>query len=330
MKILRITLMTIMVTVCTAEYARAVGTLAGTDITNVATFSYVIDGSAITQTSLPTTFTVAEIIDARLTWQDVASVAVTPGSSDQVLTFLLSNIGNGDESFSLSAQSGTAVLGGDFDPALTGIFFDTNGNGIYDDSGADVQYNGSNQPLLAPDSTATLFLVNAIPAGATNGQIGNSELTVTSDTGTGAAGTKLAGAGDGGLDAIIGASGGTSAITGSYVVSAITVVIDKTAAVIDDPFGGTDPLSGATIRYTITVTVSGSGTATSLVITDPIPADTTYKAGTLQLDAALLTDAADADEGDMGISTANTVTVSLGDVVGGAAANTITFDVTIN
>ena len=44
----------------------------------------------------------------------------------------------------------------------------------------------------------------------------------------------------------------------------------------------------------------------------------------------MLTDEPDGDSGDVGGTTPGTVTVNLGDVVGGSPFQTITFDVVIN
>ena len=71
----------------------------------------------------------------------------------------------------------------------------------------------------------------------------------------------------------------------------------KSQAVVDQ-FGGTRPLPGARINYTIVVSATGSGTAANSVFTDNIPANTTYVPGTLRLNSAALSDAADADAGD--------------------------------
>ncbi len=99
----------------------------------------------------------------------------------------------------------------------------------------------------------------------------------------------------------------------------------KTASVTDQ-FGGTSPIPGATITYTILVEVTGSGTASAVTITDTIPAETDYTADSLMLNAAALTDA---DDGDAGKVVGGVVTVELGDINGGDPDNTITFDVTI-
>ena len=311
---------------CSSE-AMATGTAAGTPISNMATATYTIGASTLTQDSNVEVITVDELIDMTLIWQDASDVGVSSGDVDSVLTFNLSNTGNGSEKFNLSANS---TLGtGDFDPTLTGIFFDTNGNGTYD-SGTDTQHvAGTNDPVLAADASVTLFLVNSIPLALTDGDRGNSEISVVSSTGSGAAGTVFAGLGDSFTDAIIGSSGGASSLTGTYIVSSIAMALVK-SYIISDQFGGNQPVPGATISYTITATVTGVGTSTALVVTDPIPAETTYTAGTLKLDAVLLSDAADGDEGDVGATTAGTVTVTLGNVAAGSAAQTITFDVTIN
>ena len=106
------------------------------------------------------------------------------------------------------------------------------------------------------------------------------------------------------------------------------VVLTKTATVINQ-FNGTEPIPGATIRYTITATVTGSGTATGVVITDLIPLNTTYIPNSLKLGGAALSDGADADAGDVGGTTAGMVTVSLGDLTS-LGAKVITFEVKIN
>ena len=311
---------------CSSE-AMAAGTAAGTPISNMATATYTLGASTLTQDSNVEVITVDELIDMTLIWQDAADVGVKSGDADSALTFNLSNTGNGSEKFNLSANS---TLGtGDFDPTLTGIFFDTNGNGTYD-SGIDTQHvAGVNDPVLAADASVTLFLVNSIPLALADGDRGNSEISVVSSTGSGAPGAVFAGFGDALTDAIIGSSGGASSLTGSYIVSSVALALAK-SYLISDQSGGSQPMPGATISYTITATVTGVGTATALVVTDPIPADTTYRAGTLKLDGVLLSDAVDGDAGDVGVTTAGTVTVNLGSVAAGSGAQTITFDVTIN
>jgi len=71
------------------------------------------------------------------------------------------------------------------------------------------------------------------------------------------------------------------------------VSILKTVTVIDT-LGGSDPHPGATLRYQLTVNVSGNTPVDNLIIADAIPANTTYTDGSLQLNGAAQTDTNDA------------------------------------
>jgi uncharacterized repeat protein (TIGR01451 family) len=247
----------------------------------------------------------------------------TPGATNQVLTFKVTNAGNGQEAFKLTARDN--ATGDDFDPTTTSIVIDTNNNGTYD-PGTDTVYTaGSNDPSLAPDGTVTVFLLSTIPAGATNGQRGEADLVATSVTGSGTPGTVFAGKGDGGGDAVVGSTTATASAAGFYAVSAASVTLTKSATVTD-PFGGTSHVPGSIITYTLVASVSGSGSASNLVISDTVPSDTTYQAGTLTLGGTSLTDAADSDAGE--VVTGN-VTVRLGTVAAGAS-QTATFKVKVN
>jgi uncharacterized repeat protein (TIGR01451 family) len=306
--------------------ALAVGTQAATVSANTATVSYTIGASASWTPSNSVPFTVAEILNVSVAWLDPAPIPVQPGQVNQVATFRVTNTGNGTDTYSLSA---TSTLGGDdFDPTLVAIYLDTNGNGIYD--AGDAAYAPGPGLSLARDVAATIFVLNSIPStSVSGGNTGLTRLTAASRTGVGAAGTVLAGQGDGGTNAVIGLSGGTSAANASYVINDNRVVLAKSAVVID-PWGGSQPVTGTTIRYTIVATVTGAGTSRSVVVTDPVPANTTYTTGTLRLNSILLTDIADVDAGDVGATTAGAVTVRLGDLTSASPAQTITFDVKIN
>jgi uncharacterized repeat protein (TIGR01451 family) len=304
----------------------AVGTSAGTDISNTANVDYTVAGAS-GSASDTVTFRVDEKLDVNVSWQDAANIEVTTPDTNQVLTYLLSNTGNGNDSYTLTVQN---TLGGDqFNPVFVDIYLDTNGNGIFN-PGADTLYNpGINDPSLAADNALTIFVRNNIPGGLVVGNLGNSQLIATSNTGSGAPGTAFAGAGDGGSTAVVGTSGGSGNDIGTYEVANATVNLVK-SVVITDPFGGNQPVTGATLTYSIDVTVTGPGTATSIVITDPLPANTTYNAGTLTLNAAALTDTVDADAGDVSGTTPNTVTVNLGDLTPASPVQTITFETIIN
>lgn len=304
--------------------AHAAGTAAGTSISNVATATYDLPGGGQDEiTSNTVVLKVDELLDVSVAWADPADVATSPGQSGQVLKFTLTNGGNGPEAFTL----GTVANGGgdDFDPTVTAIVIDSNGNGAYD-AGVDTVYvAGSNDPLLQPDASLTLFVLASIPAGTADGNRGRVDLTAVAVTGSGAPGTTFAGKGEGGVDAIAGATGADGEDDGYYKVAKASVAFVKSATVAG-PFGGTSSAPGATITYSLSATVSGTGSLANLRVSDPIPTGTTYVPGTITLDGAALTDAADADSGRF---TGSAIAVGFGTVPAGAS-HIVTFKVKID
>jgi len=322
----RTLLLTIASSVASPAAVHAVGTAAGTNITNTATVNYSLGGTPTTITSNTTTLAVAELINVTIALQS-PTVSVAAGGSNKALLFLVTNTGNGGEIFALAGDS--VLVGDDFDPtpAAPFIYFDTDSSG--DLSPADTPYvAGGNDPLIAADGSVAVLLVNNIPPGLPDGEYGRSELTATANTGTGAPGTVMPGQGPGGVDAVIGTSGGVAAVFGQYLVGDILLSAVKSQAVLD-PFGGSQPIPGAAITYQIVVTAAGSGVALGAAFSDPIPASTTYVAGSLRLNGATLTDSVDSDAGSFTLGPAR-VAVSLGDLSTAAGPQTIDFRVTIN
>jgi len=314
-------------TVAAGTQALAAGTPAGTLIEGTATVDFDYGGTPFSVSSNTTVLVVAERIDVATVLQSSQQV-VAGNDTDRTLLFTVTNTGNGTETYSLAIDN--LLAGDDFDPvaAVPAIYFDTDASG--DLTAADQAYTpGTNDPVLAADASIDVFLVNDIPAGAGNGDIGRSQLTATSTTGTGAAGTVFAGSGDGGIDAVVGTTGGQSSDVGEYIVSDIQVTIVKSQGV-SDPFGGTEPLPGATITYTLAVDVIGSGTATSSVVRDPVPDYTTYVPGSLVLNGVAQSDAADADAGELDVSARPTIVVRLGDLTLADGTQTIVFQVSID
>lgn len=302
--------------------ASATGTRAGTVIDNTATATYDQGGSPVTVNSNVESIRVDELLDAVVGWTDASDVATTPGATGQVLTFEVTNSGNGVEAFSLATVS---TIGGDqYDPTVTSIVID-DGDGVYE-PGVDLVYvPGSNDPVLNPDQIITVFVISTTPAGVADTNRGGVQLTATAITGSGAPGTTIAGQGEGGGDAIVGTSGADGTDNGFYQVAAATVSLVK-SAVVADPFGTDNAVPGATVTYTIVATTAGSGTLPNLTINDAIPAGTTYVANSITLGGTAQTDAVDADAGRFA---ANAIAVALGTVAGGQT-RTVTFRVTIN
>lgn len=308
-----------------AQAANAAGTLAGTDIVNVATATYDNPGGGppVEIPSNTVTIKVDELLDVTVASSDPGDIAVDPGATQEVTTYQVTNTGNGEEAFTLTAD--TAKGGDDFDTSNAVIYIDTNNNGVYD-AGTDTLYTaGSNDPVLDPDESVTVFILSDIPATATDGERAEVELTAVAVTGSGTPGTSFAGQGDGGGDAVVGATGADAEDSSFFLIQAAQVALVKSATVVD-PFGGAEAVPGSVITYQLVATVTGTGSLANLAVTDDIPADTTYVTNSTTLAGAALTDAADADAGTYD---GTQIGVALGTVSGGET-RTITFQVTID
>lgn len=312
--------------------ARAAGTPAGTAVSNTAQASFVMGGTAFGPISASVNFAVDELIGVDVTLQNAGPVNTVPGATGELLTYRVTNTGNGVDTFTLLTNSN--VVGDQFDPIPAGIYLDANGSGAFD--ATDPLYApGPGDPTLdANNPTAEsilVFVFHDIPAApAPNpGDSGQHELTAQSLTATGVPGTAILGAGDGGSNAVVGLSTGIDSDIGTYLVSDTALSIVK-ASSVSEPGGGSAPRPGATINYTIDVSVTGSDTAQSVVITDPTPTNTTYIANSIRLNGTPLTDIGGDDSADFDVTNPNTVTVSLGDLTSASPVQTITFQVQIN
>ena len=307
-------------TMATPAYAEGVS--AGTLIENTATATYDDGDGPKTVDSNTVTVRVDELLDVTVTSLDSGPIGASPGEA--VLTYEVTNKGNGPEAFFLTANP--AVAGNDFDTTVASIAVDTNGNGTYDPGVDEVLTGPETTQVLAADEALTVFVVVTVPAEAVDGQASDVELTAEAVTGTGAPGTTFAGQGVDGGDAIVGTTGADGSAIGSLVVGITTVDLNKTVSVVD-PFGGSGAVPGSVATFTITATISGSGSVDDLIVTDVIPDGTTYAAGSLALDGAALTDASGDDAGEA--SDTAGISVDLGTVAGGTV-HSITFDVTID
>lgn len=319
-----------------AGFAEAAGTASGTAIVNTATASYLDGGTTMTK-SASTTVVVDNKVN--LTVAKNVDATVIPGATDQVLAFVVRNDGNTPQRYAMEAVNGAGVV---MDNVR--IYLDNGPNpGTLD--GDDTLYvDASTFGDVAADGTLAILIVADIPVTATSGQSSEYHLLVTTwDAGSPSAKTdQTTGAGTAGVDVVFadivgseagdGARDGMHSAVGTYSINALLLEIAKSAVISSDPENGaTNPkaIPGATIVYTITVTVTGSGTAANVLITDPIPLNSTYTGDSLKLNGAPLSDDADTDAGSVG-GTPVTVTVNLGDLTSASAVQTITFDVVIN
>lgn len=302
--------------------AFAGGVAAGTLIENIAVANYEDGGVQRSINSNKVTLQVDELLDVTLTSLDPGSSLARPGNA--VLTFELTNQGNGPEAFRLIPN--TAVAGNDFDVALRGIAIDSNGNGTYDEGIDQILTQPAATAVLAPEARLTVFVLVTVPEGTADGQRTNVDLAAEAVTGTGAPGTIFTGAGVDGGDAIVGSTNATATPRGALVTAVVGVELVKSVS-LRDPFGGTKAVPGSIATFTIEARVSGTGSVANLVVSDAIPAGTTYVPGSLALDAGALTDVADGDAGSA--SDASGIAVTLGQTAAGTN-RAITFNVTLD
>lgn len=301
--------------------AHATGVSAGTTISNTASATYTSGSSSGSVNSNTVNVKVDELLDVAVT--PLTTTPATAGSSNVVLEYSITNTGNGPEAFKVTVNP--AVAGNGFDATVVSIVVDSNGNGTYEPGTDQVITSGSATPSIAADGTLKIFVIVSLPATATDGQTSQVQLTADAVTGTGTPGTVFAGQGAGGGDAVVGSSTASQFGKDALVAALAAVSLSKSVSIVD-PFAGTQPIPGAIVTYTLTATVSGSGSVDGLHITDVIPAGTTYQAGTLKLGGTTLTDASDVDAG---VASSSGIDVNVGSAAGGST-KIVKFDVKIN
>ncbi|MBI4843747.1 MAG: DUF11 domain-containing protein [Nitrospirae bacterium] len=336
-------------------------TPAGTVISNTASVDYDIAGEPKPPISTPpTNFKVDRKLDVLVDEASSGRTAVLPGdtaSGCNALGFNITNEGNSAQDFPLTLnQTGvTDPFGGadNFNIAALG-----NCNMRLDDGDGVCEASASDPVItkitsLAPGATVRVWVSCDIPSGRVDGDIAAVTLIASFAEGGGGADITTDDNGspnnpnvvedvfsDGNCPSTATSPGGCQAgndinfdgrhsDTDSFRVVSAAVSTVKSVTVTD-PLGGSEPVPGAVLTYILVVTAAGSATAENVVITDSIPANTTYKPGSLTLDTVVLTDASDADEGDAGASTPGAVTVRLGDLTSSSPERTVTFKVTIN
>jgi uncharacterized repeat protein (TIGR01451 family) len=315
--------------------AFAQGTPSGTAIVNQATATYLDAGVPVTKTA-----SVSVVVDSKvnLTVTKIGDLTVLPGSTNQALTFTVTNQGNTGQRYALSAVNSAGLL---MDNVR--IYRDNGSNPGVWDGGDDLYVNAATFGDVPADGALQVLIVADTPAGAASGEsadyqliaatvdAGTTELTVQTDTAN-TAGVDRVFADIAGSAAGDAARDGKHSARGIYTVNILALDLVKTVDVVWDP-QNLDVLPkaipGATLTYTITATAGGVGTAVDVVITDPIPDNATYIANSLKLNGAILSDAIDGDAGNVA-GTPATVTVGLGDMTSATPPQEVSFEVTIN
>jgi uncharacterized repeat protein (TIGR01451 family) len=283
----------------------------------------------------PTTFLVDNKILHVVAELGGSATITSPGATNVIVRFTVTNQGNSSQGYQLLASNLTSgsVFGqaDSTDVTIVRVFHDANANNVFDAGDTENLIN-----TLGEDLAATVVVVASVPVTTSNAQYANVQLAATATApGTSAATPILqTGGADTAAVDVVWADGGVVARNGiheaasQYAIQSAALSVTKTAAVVSDPINlASNPkaIPGATIEYTIAVNNSGTQDATTVTLSDPIPANTTYVAGSITVNAASV-----ADAGRTVGSPVTAISLDPGVIPAGGGSATVTFRVTIN
>jgi len=283
--------------------AFAVGTDAGTAISNTATVSFTRAGNLDTEQAT-ISFNVDEIINVNVTAAN-ASTNITNGVKNAAIAYTVTNTGNGTELFklleSINAGNNSLPLSAN---DLT-VYFDTSPTPDgFDPNNINEQLYTDTDISIANDEFITVYIVTDVPNGAVLNAASDLLITAVSQTENGGVkaseslfGASITGAGTNGTNAIIATNLGRDSASSLLTVTtydpsqALVVTINKSimgsTAQVNNTATVTDQkIPGAIVTYFIKIVVAND-TATALSISDIIPANMTYVAQSLRKQSAI-------------------------------------------
>lgn len=280
--------------------ANAAAPAVGTNISNIASASY-SDAAGRTQTVTSNEVKAIVIQVASFTLVDDRTTTSNPNGQVS-LNHTLTNTGNGTDTFTINTANVSS--GDDFNFSTIQVYRVVNGT-------VDSSQNLAGQTVtLQAGESLNLAVVTTTPATATSGKYGQLTISATS--------TVAVNAGD-----AVALQTKTNTdrvnVTGNAVIQ-----VTKSASV-------SAVQSGDTIEYTLTYKNTGNTTATDVLLTDSIPANLTYLAGSAisSSSATGLTDGIDGDGYDFNVTQAGRVTFKIPSVAANTTG-TLKFKVTVN
>jgi len=281
------------------QAAMAAGTLACTNIGNTASVAYNVGGAPQAPVSSPTnTIQVGNRVDLAVVTTNVnPGPSVVPNQVDVLLTFTITNNGNANQTYHLvsipKSGSTTSVFGS------TTILdsFDATSAVVGDGTGGVLA--GNMTPIVASGATytATIRATMPAPASLTDGWFAVYALRAESYKTDGT--TLEANAASSGIvsaagscnadivlgdvagpdDRVAGASpDGSNSARSAYHVVFNNLTVSKSSLPYSDPINGTSTpkaIPGAIMEYLVVLTNTGASNATSVTITDVLPATLT-------------------------------------------------------
>lgn len=266
----------------------AVGTPAGTTISNTATVTYKVGASSYSSSSNTHSIVVDQIIELDVVCNESDAVIALEGASDVAAKLVLANTGNGNDTFELVPETnGTSPL------QNLRIYVD-NGDGYFNLT-SDTQATDLN---LSADANVTLFLVADVPDPLVPSGFWHGIRAKSKTGGSGVPGTSY---NLGSYEAVDGFKGGVDSDYCAFKKSELALKLRKSATISSKKL-----YPGSVVTYTIQVTMQGYGTISDVNVSDVIPSGTTYVVGSLKLDGSTLGDSAHFD--------GTKITVPLGDM----------------
>lgn len=266
----------------------------GTIVTNSATVTFNnaagTSQSPVTANATGATLTIAQIYGV-LVGADI-SIIGDPGDIVYYPT-TVTNTGNGPDIFNITYTSLLATWEFYYDHNADGEV--NNGDVLLEDTNGDGKIDFG---TMAQGEIVYVIGKTTIPPGTSDGAQGEMHMIATS-------------VGD-----------PTVYDEGVITITVTAPILSLTKTV--SPTGNQPP--GTTLTYTVTILNSGSGIATVVVITDAIPTNTTYVAGSMQLGGVTKTDVSD---GDGGTHTGNSVLFEIPQI-GPGGSTTTSFQATID
>lgn len=361
-----------------AAWAADLGTNAGTVVQNQATVAYSVGGAAQTPitsddptvggTNDPTTFVVDRRVNLTVSEIGTTTTIAQPNTTDKITAFRLQNLTNATLDFDLTVgqlSNGTAnaAHGGDdtFNVTNVRIYIDVNQNGTLETGTDTLLTTGSvGVQELVEDGSIDILVVADIPSSAsgvagvtltataraggdadafgavlTNDDTAADDPTVVQNVFADAAGPVT---GDAQYD-------GEASDDDDYTAQPLPGIV-KTGKVISDPINNTTnqkAIPGATVEYCVRIENSGPLPITVVNVADPIPANTTYAAGTLFVGGTVTSGECDAngtaandaysagtDDNGFDTSTNPSTIRALIPTVASGTTTTVRFRVTIN
>lgn len=281
-----------------------VGTAANTDITNTVQVDYSVGGVAQNRLTAADTFKVDRKVNVTVAAVDTQAVSVSPGQTNAVTTFRVTNNSNATLDYLLAAANqgnGAGAFTGNTDN------FDVTNIRVFRESGANAGYQPGEDTAvsilnLASGGEATVYVVSDMivaagtpPTLPANGAVATVILTATAASGGTALQQSDPNAANGKMsmetifaDAAGAAPGdverdGRHSAKSDYRVNAAQLAVSKHSRVVSDGLGTSNfrSVPGALVEYCIIVSnAAGSAAATNVILRDNVPTAMTYEPST--------------------------------------------------